>query len=157
MGGFMLSLLPPAWPMKLPIIHGDPMWKRSGESGGILRVQRGKGWGHTMKCSTGYSCNPANRDRWQLSQPLRTDALRERNSFRSFPRRPLSCQSKNEKHPSRDSFKSVKSKSCSITLIPSMPYLLTLRAIMEKLYCAVLSLSSNSLVAMVPSVPSIVK
>lgn len=39
----MLSLLPPAWPMKLPIIHGDPMWKRSGESGGILRVQHGKG------------------------------------------------------------------------------------------------------------------
>lgn len=44
-----------------------------------------------------------------------------------------------------------------ITLILPMPYLLTLLAIMEKLYCAVLSLSSNSLVAMVPSVPSIVK
>ena len=103
-----------------------------------------------------YACHPANRD-WQLSQFLRTYAMNKRNRSLSFPRRPLSCQSKNEKHFSRDSFKGVKSKSCSTTLIPSMPYLLTLRAIMETLYCAVISLSSNSLVAMVPSVPSIVK
>lgn len=110
-----------------------------------------------MKCTTRYSCNPANSTHWQLSQFLWTYAMRKRNSFLSFPRRPLSCQSKSEKHLSKVSFKSVKSKSCSITLIPSTPYLLTLLAIMEKLYCAVLSLSSNSLVAMVPSVPSIVK
>lgn len=42
-------------------------------------------------------------------------------------------------------------------LIQFVSYLLTLLAIIEKLYCAVLSLSSNSLVAMVPSFASIVK
>lgn len=52
---------------------------------------------------------------------------------------------------------SEKKKSHIRILIQFVSYLLTLLAIIEKLYCAVLSLSSNSLVAMVPSVASIVK
>lgn len=154
---FYVIIIPPAWPMKLPIIYTQIWWKRSWNSSGYLRLQCGKKWGHTMKCTTRYSCNPANRLIGSCHHFSGLNATRKRNSFLSFLRRPLSCQSKIEKQLSRDSFKSVKCKEVQENIDSVMPYLLTLLAIMEKLYCAVLSLSSNSLVAMVPSVPSIVK
>lgn len=126
-------------------------------SGGFLRLQGGKGWDLTMKCTARYSSSPANRAHWQLSQFFWTYAMRKRSRFLSFPKRPLGCQSENENASAGIHLRVWNPKNCSITLIPSMPYLLTLLAIMEKLYCAVLSLSSNSLVEMVPSVASIVK
>lgn len=155
---FYVIIIPPAWPMKLPIIYTQ-IW--CGRGVGTLVAIWGysveKKWGHTMKCTTRYSCNPANRLIGSCHHFSGLNATRKRNRFLSFLRRPLSCQSKIEKQLSRDSFKSVKCKEVQENIDSVMPYLLTLLAIMEKLYCAVLSLSSNSLVAMVPSVPSIVK
>lgn len=44
-----------------------------------------------------YSCSPANKEQWQLSQFFLDLGYERKGAGFSFPRRPLSCQSKTEK------------------------------------------------------------
>lgn len=115
----------------------------------FLKVLPGKGWGHIR-----YSCNPARQSLLEAVIISLALCYEEKEQVSEFSRGSLSFQSKNEKLLSRDSFKSVKPIVVQCNIDSVHPILTNFPRNYGEI---ILPLSSYSLVAMVPWVPSIVK
>lgn len=158
MGDFVWELIPPAQPLELPIFYTEVRCGR--EVGMPVNI-----WGYSVERDEVTQWNAlldihASLQTGLIGSCHNSSGLMLWGKGTGFWVSPgdhsaVSPKMKNTSAGTR--WRVFSPKNCSVTLILSVPYLLTLLAIMEKLYCAVLSLSSNSLVAMVPSVPSIVK
>lgn len=157
MGDFMWEFFPPAWPQELLILSVEVRCGREvpvGDIGGHS-VERDEVTQWNVQLDIHASLQTGLVGSCHNSSGLRLWG--KGTGFRVSPGHHSAVSTKMKNTSAGTRLRVFNPTYCSVTLILSMPYLLTLLAIMEKLYCAVLSLSSNSLVAMVPSVPSIVK